>query len=118
MSDSKVKIERGGSRNGGYHNRRRNCTNNSSHGTPSFKAPMEGLEDIVFNKANPYRMAVDFRASIKTLANHVGTNFRKVPHVALWAIRNIKVPVIKIPEVLVGKMRTGCPTRMRMLQTW
>ena len=56
------------------------------HGRPSFKAPKEGFEDILFNTANPYNMVVDFRINIKALVNHVGTNFRKVPHVASRAI--------------------------------
>ena len=70
---------RGGRRNGGN----RPDISNSKQ---SFKAPTEGLENIVFDTANPYRIAVDFSGSVKALENYVGINFRKVSNVALWAL--------------------------------
>ena len=87
MSESKTKTEGAGHGNGSTQKGNRNSTE-----MPGFKAPTEGLKDIAFNTANTYQMAVDFRTNVKALVNHVGTTSTKVPHVALRAIHQIKVP--------------------------
>ena len=102
MLDSKPKLEGVGR---GHSSTQSRHTRNST-GRPGFKAPTEGLKDIVFDTGNPFQMSANFRANVKALVSHIGTTFRKVPHVTSTSLYQIKASIIDLQKKTWG----GNPT--------
>jgi hypothetical protein len=61
---------------------------------PSFAAPMQGLEHIIFDNTGTAKAASTFNLNIEAISEHIGNRLKYNSPLATLAVRELKAPAI------------------------
>jgi len=64
---------------------------------PTFKAPTQGLEHIIFDNAGTAKAASTFNLNVKAISEHIADYLKYDGPLAVLAIRELKAPTILFP---------------------
>ncbi len=65
---------------------------------PSFAAPTQGLEHIIFDNTGTAKAASTFNLNIEALSEHIANRLKFDGPLAMLAIRELKEPTIIFPK--------------------
>jgi hypothetical protein len=65
---------------------------------PSFQAPTQGLEHIVFNNTGTAKAASTFNLNVEAISEHIAIHLKFDGLHAALAVRELKEPVIDFPN--------------------